>query len=125
MTVEVAPGYESDRTRSFNPDTLMFDRETEEGFSNIEFGVRHPIFQYVSPDRFFDTTFVFGMEVALPSGSKISRDTELVPKIFNLTRLGDHFAIQTGFGDSILVGPEEGGLNVLEYSAVFGYEITH
>src|SRR5438067_820951 len=48
MTVEIAGGYESDRTRSFDPDTSTFQREREEGFSNIELGVRHPVFQYVS-----------------------------------------------------------------------------
>ena len=46
-------------------------------------------------------------------------------KIFNLLRLGEHFSLQTGGGLSTLVGPQARGLSVLEYNAVFGYELTH
>jgi hypothetical protein len=64
------------------------------------------------------------MEATVPTRARISRDWELVPKIFNLTRIGDHLAIQTGLGDSILVGPQGRGLSTLEYNATFGYELT-
>ena len=124
LTVEIAAGYESDRTTSID-DSGNVSRDTSEGFSNIELGARHPFFQYVSDDGFFDTTFVAGMEISPPVHSHVSRDIEFVPKVFNLTKLGDHFSVQTGFGDSILAGPEGHGLSTLEYDVVFGYELTH
>ena len=124
VTVEVATAYESEREREFDDTTGTTERSTADGIGSIELAARFPFFQYVSDDRRFDTTFVFGMELAIPSGSDISKDTELVPKVANLTRLGSHVAIQTGAGYSVLIGPEEGGLNTLEYSAVLGYELT-
>ena len=99
------------------------ERDDQAGLGNIEFGRRHPVFEYVSPSGFFDTTFVFGMEVTVPTKSKISRDFELVPKLFDLTRVGEHLSIQLGIGNSILVGPDARGLSTLEYDAVFGYEL--
>jgi len=125
VTLEVAAGYESAREREFDDDSGTFHRISDEGLTNIELAGRFPFFQYVSADQAFDTTFVFGMELALPSGSDISRDTELVPSLANLTRLGEHVAIQTSAGYSMLIGPEEGGLNTLEYAAVLGYELKH
>lgn len=124
MTIEISPGYESDRTSSIDPITGEKTRDTEEGFTNIEIGARVPFYQYVSPGGRFDSTFVFGMEVAPPVLSKISKDVEIVPKLFNLTRLGDHFSVQLGLGNSVLIGPQDHGLSTLEYDAVFGYELA-
>lgn len=124
MTLEISPGYESDRGSSIDPITGAKTRHTEEGFTNIELGARFPFYQYVSSGGRFDTTFVFGLEVAPPVQSKISKDVEIVPKLFNLTRLGDHFSVQLGLGDSVLIGPRDRGLSTLEYSATFGYEWT-
>jgi len=125
FTFEIATGYESEREREFDDATGTTQRSTAEGMGNIELAGRFPFLQYVSGDGGFDTTFVFGLEAALPSGSDISKDSEIVPKLANLTRLGEHIAVQTGVGYSMLIGPEEGGLNTLEYSAVLGYELTH
>jgi hypothetical protein len=125
LTVEIAPRYESDRTSRLDPRPGGLQRQTAEGFTNIELGARYPVFQCVSPDRSFDTTFVVGMEVAPPTLGPISKDLELVPKLFDLTRLGEHLSIQTGLGDSILIGPVGRGLWTLEYDAVFGYELAH
>jgi len=124
LTLEIAPGYASDHTASFNPRTTMEQRDNQAGWTNIELGARGPVFQYVSPDNFFDTTFVVGLEVSPPTQTKISKDTEFVPKVFNLMRIGNHLAIQTGLGDSILAGPVSHGLSTLEYDAVFAYELT-
>lgn len=125
LTLEVGGGYESDRTSMFNPDTGATEREREEGFTNVELAARHPVFQYVSPGGAFDTTVVFGLEVAPPVMSKISRDTEIVPKVFDLTKIGEHLSLQLGLGDSILIGPVGHGLSTLEYDVVLGYELTH
>lgn len=124
FTFEVAPTWESDRTLDFDPATGMTARSREQGFGNVELGGRFPFYQYVSSGNFFDTTLVFGMEAAAPTRTRISKDWELVPKVFNLTRLGEHLAIQTGLGDSIRVGPEGRGLSTLEYSMTLGYELT-
>ena len=124
FTFEVAPTWQSDRSHEIDPLTRMSVRTRDEGFGNVELGARFPFFQYVSPSQFFDTTFVVGMEATVPTRTRISKDWELVPKVFNLTRIGEHLAIQAGLGDSILVGPENRGLSTLEYNASFGYELT-
>lgn len=123
LTLEIAPTYESDRTRGFNSIARRIEGETRAGFGNVELGVRHPVFQFVSGDGFVDTTLVAGNEVTVPTGSKISKDVEWVPKLFSLTRIGDRVSIELGAGDSILVGPQGRGLSTLEYSAVLGYEL--
>lgn len=124
LTLEVAPTYESDRQHVVDPVTLVSRRDAQAALGNVELGARHPIFQYVSPTGFFDTTLVAAMEVTVPTRTKISKDFELVPKLFSLTRLGDHLSVQCGLGDSILVGPVGRGLSTLEYDVVLGYELT-
>jgi len=96
-----------------------------DGVGNINIGARYPFFQYVSRNGLLDTTFGAGVELGIPTTSDVSHNTELVPKIFNDTKLGN-FSIQTIVGDSILFGPgEDGGVNTLEYGVVFGYDIPH
>ena len=56
---------ESRLLRSKQDEWVRFERDREEGFTNIELGARFPFFQYVSPDGFFDTTFVFGLVVLM------------------------------------------------------------
>lgn len=124
VTFEIAPTWQSDRTDQFDPATRMTAKTRSEGFGNVELGVRFPFYQYVSAGQFLDTTFVFGMEATVPTHSEISMDWELVPKLFNLTRLGQHIAIETGLGNSILVGPVGRGISTLEYDAMLGYEVT-
>jgi len=123
FTFEIAPTWSSDRTATFNSATHKTERTHEEGFGNVELGARVPFYQYVSPTRFFDTTFVFGTELAIPTQTEVSKDWELVPKLFNLTRLGDHFAIKSGLGNSLLIGPVDHGLSTLEYNITFAYEL--
>jgi len=123
LTLEIEGRYESGRSQEFNSGAGHFERMTEEGFTNLELGLRFPFFQYVSPDNFFDTTFVFGLEVAPPIRTNISKDTEIVPRVANLTRLGERFSLQTSAGVSTLIGQVDHGLSTLEYSAVFGYEL--
>lgn len=124
LTVEIAPGYESDRIRAFNRITGHYELNQQAGFTNLELGARYPFYEYVSADGFFDTSLVLGLEVSPPVLSEISRDVEFVPKVFNLTRVGEHLSVQLGLGDSVLVGPQDRGLSTLEYDAVFGYELT-
>ena len=65
------------------------------------------------------------MELGIPTGSDVSKNTELVPKIFNDTKIG-RFTVQTVLGDSMLFGPgSDGGVNTFEYGFTFGYDLTH
>ena len=99
--------------------------ESVDGVGNIDIGARYPFFQYVSRSGLVDTTFGAGVELGIPTTSDVSHNTELVPKVFNDTKLGN-FSVQTIVGDSMLFGPgEDGGVNMLEYGVVFGYNIPH
>jgi hypothetical protein len=110
---------------------VPFERDVDsssitQGVANIDLGARYPIYQYVSPNGFLDTTFGAGIEVGIPTNSSVSQNAEFVPKIFNDLKLGDHFTLQTILGYSTLAGPgEDGGLQTFEYGFVFGYTIQH
>ena len=97
-----------------------------EGFANIDVGARYPIYQFVSGNGSVDTTFGVGFEAGIPVNSSVSKNAEVVPKIFDDLRLGDHFTLQSIFGYSTLFG---GGpdrtLQTFEYGFVFGYTIQH
>jgi hypothetical protein len=100
--------------------------DVENGFANIDLGARVPIYQYVSSNGFLDSTFGVGIEVGIPTNSTVSKNAELVPKVFNDLRLGSHFTLQSVFGYSMLYGPgEDGGLDTFEYGFVFGWTIPH
>jgi len=93
------------------------------GFDNVDIGARYPFYQFVSQNGLFDTTIGAGVELGIPTTSDVSHNTELVPKIFNDTKLGD-FTVQTILGYSMLYGPgDDGGVNTFEYGFVFGYSI--
>jgi len=96
-----------------------------DGFDNIDLGVRGPIYQFVSPGGLFNTTFGAGIEAGVPTESAVSKNAELVPKIFNDLEVGN-FTVQSIFGNSTLFGPgDNGGLQTFEYGFVFGYTIPH
>ena len=98
----------------------------QQGFNNINLGARAPVYQYVSTSGFVDSTFGVAFEGGIPTDSTLSKNGELVPKVFNDLRLGEHFTMQSILGYSTLVGPgEEGGLQTFEYGFVFGYTIPH
>ncbi len=109
---------------------IPYERDTEdgavtEGFDNIDLGVRTPLYQYVSRNELFDTTFGTGFEAGIPTQSPVSKNAELVPKIFNDTKVGN-FSLQSIAGYSTLFGPgDDGGLETFEYGFVFGYTIDH
>ena len=116
LTVEIEIPYERDAS----PDGIA------QGLGNIDLGARYPFFQYVSRHGFFDTTFGGAVEVGIPASSAISVNPEFVPKIFNDTRIGEHFTVQSIFGYSTLTGGgADGGLQTFEYGFTFGYAIEH
>jgi len=115
MTFEVEAPYERD----------VSDGITTEGFDNVDLGARYPFYQFVSANAFVDSTFGAGIEVGIPTGSALSKNAELVPKIFDDLKIGN-FTTQAILGYSTLFGPgEEGGLQTFEYGFVFGYTIPH
>ena len=96
------------------------------GFDNVDLGARRPIYQFVSENGFLDSTFGAGIEVGVPVNSALSKNTELVPKIFDDVRLGEHFTMQSIFGWSKLYGSgDEGGLETFEYGFDFGWTLQH
>jgi hypothetical protein len=96
-------------------------------FGKIEAGARYPFYEYVTPKGEFDSTFGAAIEVGVPVGSVIARNTEVVPKIFNDLKVGEHFTLQSILGYSTLIGNsgDDGRVQALEYGFVFGYTIPH
>jgi hypothetical protein len=102
------------------------DGQVSEGIGNIDIGARYPVFQYVSGNGLIDSTFGVGVEVGVPVHSSVSKNTELVPKIFNDLKLGNHLTLQSIVGYSTLFGSgDDGGLQTFEYGFVLGYTIQH
>jgi hypothetical protein len=71
LTVEVEVPYSREVTRTYDPATGTTVHEREEGIDNIDIGVRHPIYQFVSSDDFFDNTVGVALEIGLPTGYTI------------------------------------------------------
>src|ERR1700686_1569984 len=125
--------YKAELEKGFGPVTFelefLYERDVStdvvsEGVNSINPGVRVPFYQYVSAP--VDTTFGVATEVALPVNSARSRNTELVPKIFNDLILGDHFTLQSIFGYSTLAGPgPDGNSQIFESGFIFGYTFLH
>jgi len=113
MTLEMEVPYEHDESGG----------ETSEGFGNIDVGARYPLYQIVSGGAGADTTFGAAVELGIPTTSKVSHNTEFVPKIFNDLRIS-RFTLQSIAGYSMLFGPgSDGGVNTFEYGFTFGYTI--
>lgn len=112
MTVELEVPYEYDSAPG----------ETTKGFDNISIGARYPFYQFVSPNGLVDSTFGAGIEAGFPTQSPVSKNAELVPKIFADLKIGN-FTAQSVLGHSTLFGPGDGGLQTFEYGFVFGYTI--
>ena len=113
-TVELEVPYERDSSA----------HSLTKGFANIDLGARHPLHQLVSASGFFDNTLGVAAELGIPTGSVVSKNTELVPKIFDDAKIGEHFTAQSVLGYSQLFGPgADGGLASFEYGFVFGYTI--
>jgi hypothetical protein len=115
LTLELEAPYERD----------VSGGTTTEGFDNVDIGARYPIYQFVSQNGLVDSTFGAGVEAGIPTESPVSKNGELVPKIFDDLKVGG-FTTQAILGYSTLFGPgEQGGLQTFEYGFVFGYTIQH
>ena len=127
ITAEVEKGFELLTLELEVPfERDISDGQVSEGFGNIDIGARYPVFQYVSGNGLIDSTFGVGVEVGVPVHSSVSKNTELVPKVFNDLKLGNHLTLQSIFGYSTLFGGgDDGGLQTFEYGFVVGYTIQH
>jgi hypothetical protein len=113
LTLELELPYERDVTGGI----------ATKGFNNVDVGARYPFYQFVSRNGWFDTTLGAAVELGIPTGSDVSKNTEFVPKIFNDTKIG-RFTVQSIFGYSMLFGPgDDGGVDTFEYGFTFGYSI--
>ena len=100
--------------------------DSSEGVGSISLAARYPLYQFVSGQKFFDTTFGVALEAGLPVNSPVSQNTELTPKIFNDLKLGEHFSLQTILGYSTLFGGGDlGGLQTFEYGFDFACALPH
>ncbi len=114
MTLELEVPYERNTTSG----------ASARGLDNIDLGARYPLYQVVSPSGFVDSTFGAGIEGGIPTGSPLSKNAELVPKVFNDLKVGN-FTCQSILGYSTLFGPgEAGGLETFEYGFMFGWTIS-
>src|ERR1700722_1936083 len=117
LTVEVEAPYEHDVTFDAN------SRQNSEGMGSPELSFRHPIWQYVSPNETVDNTLVVSCETAFQVNSEESQSTEIVPGLFDLLRIGDHFGFQANLGLSTLYGGDENHNETVEYSGDFSWVI--
>jgi hypothetical protein len=123
LTLEIEAPYQRETLRETDFGSGGSFMARAEGIGSIEVAARHPIYQWVSPNQFFDFTLAAALETAIPTTSEVGKDFEIVPQLFALVRVGEHFSIQSSVGYSTLVGPDDGGKQTLEYSAVFGWAL--
>ena len=100
------------------------DPQRQDGVGQIELGGRMPIHQFFQDSAGIDNTIGFNLEVGAPTNTRVSKNTEITPGIFDDLRVGGHFTVQTLFSVSSLLGskPAE-GRESLEYGIAFGYSI--
>ena len=127
VTAEVEKGFGALTLEAeFHFESDVEGHHVTDGLGDIDLGARYPFYQFVSAKGTFDTTFGAAIEVGIPVYSHVSQNTEVVPKIFNDTRIGKHFTVQSIAGYSMLYGGgEDGGLNTLEYGFDLGWTIYH
>jgi hypothetical protein len=102
------------------------DGETFDGVPSIDVGARSPLYQFVSDNGVFDSTFGVDMEAAIPVNSALDINTELDPGVFDDIQLGNHFTVQSVFAYSVLLGDgDNGGEQEFEYGFAFAYAIPH
>jgi len=94
---------------------------TQTGISTFDIGVQHPLYQYVSQDGKFDSTFGARALVGIPSGSDVGQDGRFEFDLWELIRLGDHWAVQLNVGYNEYFGPNLGGETSIPWTAMAAY----
>jgi hypothetical protein len=121
LTFELEAPYERDYSNTVDPDTGVKTVDRDEGIGSPSIAARHPIWEWVSANGNVDNALIGACEVAFPSNSRVGKTTEIVPGIFDLLRVGDHFGLQIHAGYSTLYGGDENNQQTFEYSADFSY----
>ncbi len=99
--------------------------DTAKGIGDVEVHARCPVYQFVSDAGFFDNTLGVIGGVGLPVYSPVSRNAELEGGLFNDTKLGDHFTIQTVLEyDKLFGGGDDGGAEEFDYGLVFAWRVA-
>jgi len=84
--------FKAEIEKGFGPLTVEvevpFERISEsgkitQGTDNVDVGARVPFYQYVGRDGFVDSTVGVAIEIGIPTHSSLSKNTEIVPKLFN------------------------------------------
>ena len=127
VTAEVEKGFGNLTLEIEVPYERNYDAgAVSQGIGNVDLGARYPFYEYVSGSDFFDTIFGGAIEVGIPASSVVSINPEFVPKIFNDTKVGEHFTAQSIFGWSTLTGGgADGGLQTFESGFTFGWTLQH
>jgi hypothetical protein len=123
LTFELECPYLRDYSDTIDPGTGLKSAEREEGIGPPSIAARYPAWEWVSADGNVENAVMAACEVAFPSNSVVGKTTEIVPEVFDLLRVGDHFGLQTHFGYSTLYGGDENNHQTFEYSADFSYNI--
>jgi hypothetical protein len=117
MTFEIQAPYVSNREADD-----AGRRQDVGDFGNVELGARIPCCQWVRGP--VDNSAGLNFEVDVPTNSRLSKNTEITPGLFDDLCIGRHFTMQTLFSFASLLGsaPEE-GRESFEYSLNFAYAI--
>ena len=123
FTLEAGLSYLHNHSVGLPADASFPSVQGDDGLDYFSLSARHPIYQFVSPHNFFDYTLVASFTVALPIQIKVNPDSQLIPRLSQLIRFGEHTSLQTSIGYSYLLGPEHGGTSTIEYNGVLGYSL--
>jgi hypothetical protein len=96
------------------------------GFENVDLGVYHPLFQYVSNDDFFDYTAVGRLDAGIPTRTAVSgKDLQLSPYLGQLLRIGRHFSVQAWTGAQFTLAPGPSNDDAFAYGTLLGWRVGH
>jgi hypothetical protein len=96
-----------------------------DGFANFNIAFRSPVYQYVSPNGFWDYSVVPQIVVNAPSGSAVDTGTSITAEAGELLGIGKHIGLQWTIGNTFLTGSHLGGNNSLDWSAIASYNLYH
>ncbi len=123
LTLEVEAPYVHEYSNTFDAAAGRNVVENADGLGSPSVAIRYPAWEWVSADGNIENAIIPAIEVRFPSNSRVGKESEIVPGIFDLLRIGDHIGIQTHIGYSTLYGGDENNQQTLEYSTDFSYNL--
>jgi hypothetical protein len=79
--------------------------DNSDGVGNVEIAARHPIYQFVSQSGWFDYTLGANAELAVATGSDVSKKTEVVIGLYQTMAFDEHLTLQTRAAYSTTMKP--------------------